>query len=108
MLPPATRAASSSAASSSWAAGPQMSRERSSSTVSTKCPARRSASSTVSSPRSGSHHQVWGACAIRCGSKVHTRAPVWAARRAAVAAQASDLFEVTTTAPGAASVGGTT
>ncbi len=83
-----------------------MSLLRSSSTVSTKCEASRSASSTLVRSASGSHHQVCGAQAMRCGSKVQTRSPASSARSAAVAAHTSALFEVAMTAPGADSTAG--
>jgi len=89
------------------AAGPQISRCSSSATAITKAPASRVASSRRSRPASGFHHQPWPACAIRCGSKVHTRRPVAAARSAAVARYRSGLFEHATTAPGASSTAGT-
>ena len=104
---PASLAARNSAANSSAAAGPQMSRARSSSTVSTKCDARRSASSTLASSAIGSHVQLCSLRAMPCGSKVQDRWPVSVSRSCAVAAQASALLLVTSTAPGAARVAGT-
>ena len=59
--------------SSSWAAGPQMSRLVLSSTVRTKWPASRWAASTVVIPASGFHHHRCPAAVTRCGSNTHTR-----------------------------------
>src|SRR5664280_433903 len=94
------RAASSRLASSSVAAGPQISRCSSSATAITKAPASRVASSRRSRPASGFHHQPWPACAIRCGSKVHTRRPVAAARSAAVARYRSGCSSTPPPRPG--------
>ena len=103
---PEVAAARNSAHNRSLAAGPQMSRLCSSSTVKTKWAASRVAASLVRSPASRSAHHNRGEPVTRRGSNTHTVPPALA-RGSLVAAHRSARTLVAATGPGADRMCGT-
>lgn len=56
---------------------------------------------------SGFHHHVAGSSTMPCGSNTQVRSPVISSRTSRVVSTRSRLFDVATTAPGAARTAGT-